>query len=351
MERCKLNYSKKKEVGVAMNKHYLSKFSDIDEKSYDLFICSSSFEDRCLSISKNMKIEHIQRALVFYNSECIEHVGENHKLLMDIFGDKAIPVELLISEPIVSADVMMEALKREKEFRHVDSILFDITTFTHECLLVMLRLLQIVFRDSEIVCVYSNALEYDSSNSAEKKWLSKGVGEIRSVLGYSGDIVPTRKTHLIVIVGYEYERAIKIISAFEPSSLALGYGSSRNATTEKDKDANEGFVNIVEQMAPLYSALERFEIVCDNPFDTYNRLKEQIYAHSDKNIVIVPLNNKLSTLGVALIAMEFESIQLCYAPAVVYNYSSYSIAGDSFFTFNISDVFKELSDGGKYESN
>lgn len=37
----------------------------------------------------------------------------------------------------------------------------------------------------------------------------------------------------MVIVGYEYERAVRIIETVEPDFLSLGYGLASDSTTEK----------------------------------------------------------------------------------------------------------------------
>ena len=311
-----------------VNKYRLDELNNHIEDRYDLFICSASFEDRCLSIPQNIDLTKFKNAIIFYMSDSLGNVNDNKMALEELWGSRAGCIAIKHSDPLDSADNMMKALSDAKEKSDVASILLDITTFTHEALLILIRLLDIAFPKAKITYVYANAMVYDSENEKENKWLSKGIGEIRSVLGYPGNILPTRKTYLVVIVGYEYERAASVIHSIEPSSLALGYGRSDNATTEKDKDANEHYLDLVKHMASSYQNIDCFEVRCDNPVETYNMLKEKIDAKNEMNIVVVPLNNKISTLGVALAAIENEKIQLCYAPALVYNYSNYSKRGD-----------------------
>lgn len=322
------------------SKFKLSELKNVIVNTYDLFICSSSFEDRCLSISKNMDLSKISYAMVVYNSDYLEYVEANKDMLKDIFTPKVTCVEIKHSNPIFSADSMRDFMMNHLENHEIKSVLIDITTFTHETLLILLRLLQNFYSHIKITCLYTNAAEYNSENKKDDKWLSKGIGEIRSVLGYSGNILPTQKTHLIIIVGYEFERAASIINALEPSILSLGFGRSDNATTDKDKDANEHYLQLVEQMATSYVNILRFEVRCNDPFATYEELQKHIGNDKDKNILIVPLNNKLSTLGVAFTAMKNEDIQLCYAPALTYNYSNYSVPGDSFYKVDISEMLK-----------
>src|SRR5208337_3388367 len=183
------------------------------------------------------------------------------------------------------------------------------------------------FSTSRITGAYANASEYSVGDDIRHKWLSRGIGEVRSVLGYPGNIVLSRKTHLMLIVGYEHERAAGLIDSIEPNSIALGYGRSGSATTEKNKDANEHYMNLVKQMATSFSEISLFEIPCDDPQGTRDKLREQINKAGDVNILIAPMNNKLSTIGAAWAAFENRDVQICYARALSYNYGGYSMPG------------------------
>jgi hypothetical protein len=331
-------------MGMMMN-NLVQKHKLIDLKSklnqmFDLFICSCSFEERCLSIPRNIN-NNVKDVALMYNKEYQKYFGGNLASLKELFHDKFTIIELVHSNPILSADSINKHLSRIIKNKKGYSILLDITTFTHEILLILFRIFQIVCPDANITCIYANASEYDPDNGQDAKWLSKGIKEIRSVLGYQGNIIPTQKTHLIVIVGYEYERAAAIINTLEPYSLALGYGRTDDATTDKDKDANEHYLQLVKKMAISFSNIKTFEIKCDNPFDTYEVLSNYIGNLKDINIIIIPLNNKISTVGVVLTAIKNDNIQLCYAPAMVYNYSDYSNPGEYCYVFKISEILND----------
>jgi hypothetical protein len=325
------------------------KLADLESnlnQTFDLFICSCSFEERCLSIAGNIN-NNVRNVALMYNKEYQEYFEKNLASLEKIFQGKFTIIELVHSDPILSADNINKYLSEIVKEKKNCSILLDITTFTHEILLILFRIFQIICPDADITCIYANASEYDSKDEQDAKWLSKGIKEIRSVLGYPGVVVPTQKTHLIVIVGYEYERAVAIINTFEPYSLALGYGRTDDATTDKDKDANEHYLQLVKKMAISFSNIETFEIKCNNPFDTYEVLTDYIDNLKDKNIIIIPLNNKISTVGVALAAIKNNNIQLCYAPALVYNYLNYSRPGDYSYVFNISRILNNNTENGE----
>jgi len=304
------------------------------KEPYDLFICSSSFENRCLSIPNNISTDKIRRALILSNMDLLEHIETNKIKLEDRFREKGRVVEADTSNPLLAADNLRISLDQAIKDGVADSILLDVTSFTHESLLILLRLLELCCPKSKIMGIYANASEYSVGDEVSYKWLSRGIGEVRSVLGFPGNIVPSQKTHLILIVGYEHERAAGIIESIEPNSIALGYGRFGSATTEKDKDANEHYMHLVEDMATSFSDVNRFEIPCNDPYGTRDELLNQIRIAMDMNIIIAPMNNKLSTIGAAWAAFKDENVQMCYAQALRYNYSNYSNPGLQCYIFD-----------------
>jgi hypothetical protein len=326
-----------KGIAMLLNKISLSNLRNTLIGKYDLFICSSSFEDRCLSIARNIESRKIKRALIVSNTDLVQYVGTNKNNLDKIFGTKGRIVDVSTTDPLSTADNLHNALSHTLGNNFDGSILLDVTAFTHEALLIILRLLQTFYPKSKITGAYSNAIEYGVGDDMKHKWLSRGVGEVRSVLGYPGIILPSRKMHLILIVGYEHERAAGIIESIEPNSIALGYGRSGSATTEKDKDANEHYMHLVEQMATSYCDVNRFEIPCNDPEGTCKELQAQVYKASGMNVAIAPMNNKLSTIGAAWAAFSNNSIQLCYAKALQYNYLGYSRLGSDCYLLDLSN--------------
>lgn len=313
----------------------IEKLHSVIVDHFDLFICSSSFEDRCLSIALHIPTERIGCALICANRDYEEHIKDNLDKLIALFPDNYFVADVYTTNPLASADSIEALLQQVTIKGTMTRILIDITTFTHEMVLIVLAILQSKYSDAKITCCYTNAKEYsyDQENQRDK-WLSKGVGEVRTILGYPGIIKPSRQTHLIVIVGYEYERAVRIIESLEPDSLSLGYGLASDATTDKNHGANEQFAKLVKDMSAFYDGIIDFIVPCNSPFDAFKAIISEVNRHENRNIVIVPMNNKISTLGAALACNTNNEIQLCYAPALIYNYRSYSISGNKCYLFD-----------------
>ena len=305
--------------------------SNITEE-YKVFICSASFESRCLAIPQKLKKQKFEKVIVLENSEGSNTIKENGDAIFATYPGITRIIEVPFSDSLVVADLLAKELKTIK---NRDSVLIDITTFTHENLLIFLKILQQDKKIKKIQCIYLNAAEYCPEANLEKKWLSRGCGEIHSVLGYSGMILPSRKLHLIVIVGYEYSRAFEMISMLEPNSITLIYGSSNSSLTEKDKEANQVFNSLVQQMTFEFSNVESIQVPCNDPQSVATALQHLYAEHSDDNVMVVPMNNKVSTVGVYLSMPGNDDVQICYAPAVVYNESNYSVPGKDCYLFDI----------------
>ncbi|MEY8233926.1 hypothetical protein AALA82_20280 [Oscillospiraceae bacterium 50-16] len=316
------------------------------DESFDLFVCFCSFEQRSISIASHISTNNFAKALIFVNEVRLENTDQHLHVLSQIFTSKAEVVPLNLSSPIDVADKMIEWLAIINSGCKINRIFVDITTFTHETLLIFFAILNKNFNSAQIICGYNNAKDYSIDNkNLEAKWLSRGIGEVRSILGYSGTLKPSRSNLLIVIVGYEYERAARIIDEISPDHLIIGYNIESNATTEMDRNANEDYARLLKKLAAYYGELPSFVVPSDDPYGAYQAICQQLDSiGTSSNIAIVPMNNKLSTLGVALVGQTRPEIQICYAPALIYNTSSYSEPGDScyVFPFNVPEENTEF---------
>lgn len=320
------------------------KISDVLTEEYDVFVGFVSFEKRSFTLSNKIDVNKLSKVYVIRNQKTVDNknVMEIAEEFEKKFGSKIENIEVDFDKPLLSADNLKSKFDylqlREKKVK----ILLDISTFTHEILLMFLCILKSWRNNVELTCIYTNTLDYSTQEAVENKWLSRGMRDVRTVLGFPGDNLPSRKTHLVLIVGYEYERAYNIINIIEPNSLSLGYVEAEETSTEKNKDANSHYLKLVEEMAISYNDIERFTISCRNVEKTVKELNKIIMFHKEENIVIVPLNNKVSTIAVAVTVFNNPEVQICYGQPVVYNEESYSVPGNEFFCYRFED-----SDWGK----
>lgn len=313
-----------------MNKRCkLDDINDNLEDIYDIFICSASFENRCLSIPEKIKKIEFRKVLIIQNNKGSIKTLENGAELKRLYPDAQV-IDVEFGNGIAYVDQLISEIRKIKG--KCMSVLIDMTTFTHELLMITLKYLYVSARKVQhITCIYINAKEYCPGVPVKEKWLTVGSERVTPILGYPGMFLPSNKTQLVIIVGYEYGRALDVIEKTEPNSITLIYGKTNNSITEKDKEANEFYTKLTEDMLFGYSNIEKIEASCDDPEDVARILEELYDRYDDKNIIVVPMNNKITTLGLFISLIHNEDVQVSYAPAIVYNEQNYSIPGTDCF--------------------
>ena len=267
---------------------------------YDLFICSASYEERCVAISKALPKDKINAVLISVNEDYLNYINNNVSKLSAIWQGKSEIIEVSSENPLNTADAYKNILSSYSE---ACNILIDITAFTHESLLILLKLISEVYsgKQLDVDLIYNSASEYCPGMDIDDKWLSKGVKSLHSVLGYAGNLMPNCKDNLIIVVGYEFERAVKIVEIIEPEKLTLVYGET-NSQMPKNKEANKKVMRLIQEMSVSYNITEPITIPCDDPQRTCDIILDEAICDGMNNI-IVPMNNKITTFGIALAAM------------------------------------------------
>lgn len=310
----------------------LSLLQDELDCQTDVFICSASFETRCLSASLALNPKMVETVHVLRNEDVLGKGCKHASLIEEHFQGKASPVVISKTNPVLTADRIINALSDLKGASG-KRVLVDITTFTHETLLILYKIISLAIPEQcDVRFVYTNAKYYFPGASEGQSWLSRGVSEVRSVLGYPGDMRPSRKSHLIVLVGYEDERAGKLIEMYEPSTLSLGVGGVE-AVSEHLQSINQSYYR---KLLELRSDAEKFNFSPTDAYAVRDVILEQAQKFSDHNVIVAPMNTKISTLGVALAAMENPNIQICYGRAAAYNVDNYSEPADDCRLFSLS---------------
>ena len=239
----------------------------------------------------------------------------------------------IVGEECTSILQLADALTREisifdKEIRTV----VDITSMSHELVAILIALLHIHGQLTDTIICYTGAKQYSFNTTEADIWLSKGVKTIRSVLGFPGEQLPSRPLHLVIPMGFEVERAIEVISAYEPAVLSLGVGRREASVSEAHFELNSRFFGhletFVKEQEIICETLSTFFFSCVDPIDTKNDIAKHLSGFPDLNTVICPLNTKVSTVGVALLCLEQPDIQLCYAQPIEYNVEGYATADE-----------------------
>ncbi|MDO7877357.1 hypothetical protein Q5H93_21610 [Hymenobacter sp. ASUV-10] len=311
----------------------LSKVASRFSHKVDLFVVSVSFEVRCLCIAEALGAENVNRVLVCYNQDQEFLMHNNRMRLKSLFGSKAVDVPLMMDKPLITADHLVTGLSY-LEHDDARNVLVDITSFTHEALLILIRVIYDLFNKKKynFNFIYTAASAYSFNEKNADTWLTRGIKDIRTILGYSGEFVPSKNTHLIILLGYEVERAFKLIDLFEPAQISLGVARKAESIHPSFHAVNQ---LTHSKMPGSEKKVSTFDFSCINPWQTKEDIAAQVKANPGYNVVIASLNNKISTVGVGIFALGRPEIQLCYTSAAQYNTKGYSLPDDHCYLFKM----------------
>ena len=313
----------------------LSDFAKESHLGYVLFTCAS-FEKRSVHTLKAFNHKELDWVYIFTTQ--ISQLAVDNCLEMQSFCEKKFNLYPLINGNPLSYSKAFNDAVNEAIARQQTKLCIDISTFTHEMLLILLSIVN--KRQNEFECIefiYLGAKDYSIGDSHDLKWLSKGCKEIRSVLGYPGLLSPKKQICLIVLVGYEYERAISLINEMEPDKIVIGYGKieAGHVLSSNHIEPMRHFENIHKTWLASRSNIDKFDFSVKDVESTINAIEEKIKEDDQYDYIIVPMNTKTSTLAVGLLALENKTIQVSYAEPEMYNIENYSLPGEQIVIYKL----------------
>jgi hypothetical protein len=307
----------------------------------DLYIFSSGFEKRATKLGLKLNRPSVKHSFGFHMEETYRISSVHLQEIKDNLPQTKI-IKYPKNRPLAIFDKFFNTINQfiNDNFRGEKlKIVIDVTVFTREVLLILLKVMfSNDFREKmTIKLVYTPLLSY--GNDGQDLWLTKGIREIRSIVGYSGIFSPVKELLLILLVGFEEERAENIIATFEPKKLILGKPTKKDSVTEYLNDISSSKFSLIKDRFNSI-LLDEFEFSCLNILEAKNQIKNILSKYNDDyNIVISPLNNKISTLGVGIAAFENQEVQICYASANQYNIDAPQKMCDYFLSFDTEELF------------
>ncbi len=313
----------------------IHEFKKIQHDEFVFFTCSS-FEERAFCIPKSLDVNQIKKSFIF-STNATPKIKENATYIVNLLGSNAELRQIVKNDPFSYIQKFNEAINEVIQEQH--KILYiDITTFNHEMLLILLKIIDKKRENfDQIRFLYIGAKEYSVGDSNENKWLSKGCKDIRSVLGYPGFLIPKKPTCLMILVGFEHERASALINAMEPDMIIIGHGKAENnhVFSHQHIEPMRYFEKIHKSLFSSRPNLQGFDFLVNDIESTMEIIKDKIQETQEYDHIIVPLNTKTSTLAIGLFALRNQNVQVCYAEPEVYNNVNYSAPGDVIVSYNL----------------
>jgi hypothetical protein len=298
---------------------------------FDTLIVSATFEDRCHLILNYFP--EVGRVVVFYNKDHNYNSQSVGKMAAGIRRSLLVPLNS--REPVCNFDAIRRVIEGEVATSDRSRIAIDISCFNRETLAIILLVLRHAMpKHGTVTCLYTAAADYLIQSQAEggETWMSKGVADIRSILGYRGNIQLKAKTHLILLPGFETERAQSIVDYLQPDRLSIGGIIKGESVQPSFEDRLNRMVDRLISCFPSH-LVSRVAFSARDPFLTAELIGERI--HDDENTVIACLNTKVAMVGVCLAAMDMPSVQLIYAQPLQYNTLHSVSCSGTVFSFQV----------------
>jgi hypothetical protein len=197
-------------------------------------------------------------------------------------------------------------------------VIVDITTMPREVIWILLNVL-----DGLATSIY---WAYHKPETYDPHWLSRDPGRPRLVPKMGGIIRLGMPTKLLLLSGFDLDRAKQLILFYEPELTLLGIqtGSqfdnlSMNAA--KHRREFEGSTTVVCFDIDAYSD--------DHGYDSLKRrVEEQV---NDSNLIMTSLGPKPTSVALYRLHRQFPSTALAYAPSNEYNLHYSEGLGDTIF--------------------
>lgn len=298
---------------------------DLNGEFDDIFIFAASFEERGATIANRLDKNYKCKNCIVYYNEDNQYYEENLNTIKEQMTSRTLnPIKEIKGnhrDTKIKYSSMIELAEycRQNKGQSVTNVVIDITGFTKIDLIVLLDFLTAYVDDLNVKLLYVSPEEHGD-------WLSKGHSTICNIPGFCGNHDVLKKTALIVLSGFEKERAKNLIEEYEPHEVYLGF-SSPGVQPEfelKNKELQSELLNYPNVTSFDFSAKEM-----STCYESIRRLVDEII--DDYNIVIAPLCTKLSAVACFKVAKDYPDIQLVYCFPQEYNYVSYSYGSKKIF--------------------
>jgi len=277
----------------------------------DLFICCASFEERCLSSTARMGTDFLTKfAIIFTVEEQLykKQVEHNMFRLQTELRKKATEGIFVIScqreNPTEGINQLEDVLRQCKlKTDGGPFITVDISGFTKIYLLELLHYLA-VDKGLGIPRLLHTTQRYLPTK------LTRGIQQITTIPNFFGDPSWDKKTALVLLLGFEPERALAVWKQFNPArTIALITNPPRYGNLDYLKYARQNNASLLAQ-----PSVEVRDVPPDNPYAIKNVLEAIHEETKDSfNMVIGPFGTKPQVVGAFLFYLEHRKAQVVYS--------------------------------------
>ena len=226
-------------------------------------------------------------------------------------------------------------------------LFIDVTCFPRELLGMLLFAVSVkrsAFRRVSVGYVAAPDGGYATQNTElpeSERWLSRGVTDVRSIVGFPGMFRGDRSAHLVILAGHDLDRMLEIIEYVEPSRLTISGEQKGSSTVEGAREISHRVAQELRDriQVPDIRGIDFSSSSIENVFE--NLVKTNL-GSSSENVTLVAMNTKLSFVGAALYALCERTVRLIYAVPREYN-PKYSEGVGECLRFDITNLLERAT--------
>lgn len=316
------------------------------DKPDDLFICASSFEERCRKAPSRLPLSGYKTS----NAIMFNYYGGRKQVLRLFNRTKILDYLSLVTmnkrviqincdrvEPLDGME-KFEDLIYEMNIKLKDmAITVDISTFTKQYLLVLLRKIESLLKPKYVRVLYTEPGVY---GRGDFKRLSFGVKNVVVVPEFVGKEVEGKKLLLVVFLGYEVHRTLAVIEKYEPDLLIAVVGRPPYY------EGWDEFSIKTHQYLLSKPDVLKYEMPAREPNIVRDKLIRILNDfHKDfPNMYISPTGTKLQTVGIYEFVRRYQTARIVYAIPKDYLESYYTMGSGETWEYYLTSPMSIVED-------
>jgi hypothetical protein len=266
-----------------------------DEAPDDILICCGSPEERCKGVIERLSPSYRSKLIFFlrytnHKSEKRENnIQEMKKRLKAVGEIRDKPMDE--NKPIPILREVVEEIAKYTQNNDKPKITIDISTIIKWHLLILLKGLNSTKKNGTLRFLYTEPEDYITDLFQP---LSFGIHSIFPIPVYSGIFDFSKNSLLVLMLGYEGDRAMALYEAMDPTEclLLIAKPSYHEEWEGRAEEMNREIINTVgaskiryiHSRDPLAVSLQLHELLSDKKYSEYNH-------------IISPLGTKPQALG------------------------------------------------------
>lgn len=281
-----------------------------------LYISSISFEDRCRALPQGLQMPETDDHVLLLDFLGYENVAPylfNRSEIINNLQGKGYPTQRLmadLSTPIGSLRRIETAISNTNP----SDVILDISTLPRNYLFGLCRLLVMTGTPTKIR--YYRPNKYGNE-------LSRGIGSVRTMAGFEGDVGPRGETILVVILGFEGYKALHAWERIGPSKVIALFGDPpyKPEFLELSKKYNAEFLEQAGNVKTL--SLHTHDVIVAK--SQLQAIYEEVTSERPENsFILCPLGTKLQSLAAFSIAYKNQDVAVSYVSSLSYFTDDYS---------------------------